>query len=70
MRNLKTEFENIVKERSKWMEESDKFRKERDIADKSAENFRNQLNIISERNTSLVKKCEQLSAENKDYKEK
>ncbi|KAE9554334.1 hypothetical protein FO519_002444 [Halicephalobus sp. NKZ332] len=70
LRNLKTEFENVVKERGKWIEESEKLRKERDIAEKSAENFRDQLNVISERNTSLVKKCEQLSAENKDYKEK
>uniref|UniRef100_A0AC34RP17 Uncharacterized protein n=1 Tax=Panagrolaimus sp. JU765 TaxID=591449 RepID=A0AC34RP17_9BILA len=70
LKSLKAEYETLAREKQKWLDEVEKYKKERDIADKSADNFRDQMSVISERNTTLVKKCEEVVLDNKNYKDK
>uniref|UniRef100_A0A7E4VWC8 Myosin_tail_1 domain-containing protein n=1 Tax=Panagrellus redivivus TaxID=6233 RepID=A0A7E4VWC8_PANRE len=70
LRALRQGVDEIESDKQRYMDEAMKAKKERDIADATSDNFRQQMEVVSERNTALVKKCEGYVEENKNLKEK
>lgn len=67
---LRQGVDELERQKQRFIGEASKAQKERDIADLTSANYRQQMEAASERNTALVKKCETYVEENKSFKEK
>jgi chromosome segregation ATPase len=67
---LRQGVDELERQKQHFIDEASKAQKERDIADLTSSNYRQQIELAQERNIALVKKCETYVGENKALKEK
>uniref|UniRef100_A0A914Y7A5 Uncharacterized protein n=2 Tax=Panagrolaimus superbus TaxID=310955 RepID=A0A914Y7A5_9BILA len=67
---LRQGVDELERQKQRYIDEASKAQKERDIADLTSQNYRQQIEVAQDRNIALVKKCEVYVEENKAYKEK
>uniref|UniRef100_A0AC34F933 Uncharacterized protein n=1 Tax=Panagrolaimus sp. ES5 TaxID=591445 RepID=A0AC34F933_9BILA len=67
---LRQGVDELERQKQRFIDEASKAQKERDIADLTSQNYRQQIEVAQDRNIALVKKCEVYVEENKAYKEK